>query len=221
MPSLKVPVAVNCSVRPLAIEGFAGVTLIDESVAAVTVSVVEPVIAPETALMVVDPAPTAEARPAAEIVAAPVFVELQVAEAVRFWVLPSLKVPVAVNCSVSPLAIEGFAGVTLIDESVAAVTVSVVEPVIAPETALMVVDPAPTAEARPAAEIVAAPVFVELQVAEAVRFWVLPSLKVPVAVNCSVSPLAIEGFAGVTLIDASVAAVTVSVIFPVTPLNTA
>ena len=49
----------------------------------------------------------------------------------------------------------------------------------------------------------------------------MPSLKVPVAVNCSVSPLAIEGFAGVTLIDASVAAVTVSVIFPVTPLNTA
>ena len=84
--------------------------------------------------------------------------------------MPSLKVPVAVNCSVSPLAIEGFAGVTLIDESVAAVTVSVVEPVIAPETALMVVDPAPTAEARPAAEIVAAPVFVELQVTEAVRF---------------------------------------------------
>jgi hypothetical protein len=222
VPSLKVPVAVNCWVNPLAIEWLAGVTLIDESVATVTVTVrvVEPEIAPETALMVVDPAPTVEARPEAEMVAAPVFVELQVTEAVRFWVLPSLKVPEAVNCSVSPLAIKGFAGVTLMEESVVAVTVRVVEPEIAPETALMVVDPVPTAEARPAAEMVAVPVFVELHVTEAVRFWVLPSLKVPVAVNCSVSPLAIEGLVGVTLTDASVAALMVSVIFPVTPLNT-
>ena len=68
------------------------------------------------------------------------------------------------------MAIEGFAGVTLIDASVAAVTVSVVEFEIAPETAVMVVVPVPTAEARPAAEMVAAPVFVELQVTEAVRF---------------------------------------------------
>ena len=68
------------------------------------------------------------------------------------------------------MAIEGFAGVTLIDASAAAVTVSVVEFEIAPETAVMVVVPVPTAEARPAAEMVAAPVFVELQVTEAVRF---------------------------------------------------
>ena len=42
--------------------------------------------------------------------------------------LLSLKVPVAVNCCVAPLAIDGFAGVTAIDCSVAAVTVSTVEP---------------------------------------------------------------------------------------------
>lgn len=51
------------------------------------------------------------------------------------------------------MAIEGFAGVTLIDESVAAVTVRVVEPEIAPETAVIVVVPAPTVEASPEAEI--------------------------------------------------------------------
>lgn len=84
--------------------------------------------------------------------------------------LPSLNVPVAVNCCVNPLAIEGLAGVTLMDVSVAAVTVRVVEPEIAPETAVIVVVPAPTVEASPEAEIVAAPVFVELQVTVDVRF---------------------------------------------------
>jgi hypothetical protein len=54
---------------------------------------------------------------------------------VKFCVELSEKVPVAVNCSVAPFAIEGFAGVTAIDTSVAAVTVRVVEPVIPPETA--------------------------------------------------------------------------------------
>ena len=39
------------------------------------------------------------------------------------------------SCSVAPLPIEGFAGVTAIDTSVAAVTVRVVDPVIPPETA--------------------------------------------------------------------------------------
>ena len=36
----------------------------------------------------------------------------------------------------------------------------------------------------------------------------LPSLKVPVAVNCTVVPLAIEELLALTLIDCSVAAVT-------------
>ena len=43
-----------------------------------------------------------------------------------------------------------------------------------------------------------------------VRFCVLLSLYVPVAVNCCVVPFAIDGFAGVTAIDCSVAAVTVN-----------
>ena len=46
-------------------------------------------------------------------------------ELVRFCVLPSLKVPVAVNCWVSPTATEGFAGVTATDFSVGAATVIV------------------------------------------------------------------------------------------------
>ena len=47
--------------------------------------------------MLVDPVPLPTASPAVLIVAAAVFEELQVAEFVRFCVVPSVNVPVAVN----------------------------------------------------------------------------------------------------------------------------
>ena len=135
--SEKVPVAMNCSVLPFAIEGFAGVTEIDTSVGAVTVTVrvVDPLTAPEAACILLVPAPTPVANPPAAIVATPVVCEVHIAVLVRFCVELSEKVPVAVNCWVALFAIEGFAGVTAIDTSVGAVTVNVVDPVIAPETA--------------------------------------------------------------------------------------
>ena len=102
---------------------------------------------------------------------------------VKFCVELSEKVPVAVNCCFVPLAIEGFAGVTAIDTSVAAVTVRVVEPVMPTETALIWLVPTPTAVAKPAAVIVATVVVTELQVAVPVKFCVELSEKVPVAVN--------------------------------------
>ena len=68
------------------------------------------------------------ATPAAVIVAVAGVPEDHVTELVRFWVLLSLKVPVAVNCCVAPLVKVGFAGVTAIDFNVAAVTVTVMEP---------------------------------------------------------------------------------------------
>ena len=52
------------------------------------------------------------ARPPAAIVATLVLEEDQATELVRFCVLPSLNVPVAVNCWVSPAAKVGVAGVT-------------------------------------------------------------------------------------------------------------
>ena len=84
----------------------------------------------------------------------------------------------------APLVIDGFAGVTAIDCSVAAVTVRVVEPLIAPDVALIVEVPTAAALARPAALIVAVVVVPEDQVTLDVRFCVVPSLNVPVAVNC-------------------------------------
>jgi hypothetical protein len=198
----------------LAIEGFAGVTAIDCNVAAVTVSKVEPLMDDDVAVIVEVPTPAPVARPEAPMVAVVVVPDDQATLDVRFCVVPSLNVPVAVNCCVAPLAIDGFAGVTAIDCSVAAVTVSKVEPLIAPDVALIVEFPTPAPVARPAALIVAVVVVPELHVTVLVRFCVVPSLNVPVAVNCSVAPLAIDGFAGVTAIDCSVAAVTVSKVEP-------
>jgi hypothetical protein len=212
--SEKVPVAVNCFVVLLAIDGFAGVTAIDTSVGAVavTVSVVEPLIAPEAALIVLVPAATPVANPPVVIVATLVVSEVHVAVLVRFCVELSEKVPVAMNCFVALLAIDGFAGVTVIDTSVGAVTVSSVVPSTAPEAASTLLVPVANPVANPPAVIVTTPVDCELQVTELVKFCVELSEKVPVAVNCSVLPFAIEGFAGVTATDTNVAAVTVSVV---------
>src|SRR5579871_4483423 len=199
--SVNVPVAVNCCVAPLPIDGFAGVTAIDFSVAAVTVNVVDPLIAPDVALIVLVPTPTPVANPPVVIVAVEVVPDAHVTDPVRFCVLLSLNVPVAVNCCVAPLPIDGFAGVTAIDFSVAAVTVNVVDPLIAPDVALIVLVPTPTPVANPPVVIVAVEVVPEAHVTDAVRFCVLLSLNVPVAVNCCVRPFAIDGFAGVTAMD--------------------
>jgi hypothetical protein len=79
-----------------------------------------------------------------------------------------------VNCCFAPWEIDGFCGVTAIDTSVAAFTVSDVEPDILPDVAVIVVDPAATEVARPfepvALLIDATPVLDELQVTVVVRF---------------------------------------------------
>lgn len=86
MPPEKLPVAVNCLVVATAMVGAAGVTAIDARIA--TVSVVEPDILPEVALMVVGPAATAVASPLVLMVAKPGADELQVTDEVRScWVL--------------------------------------------------------------------------------------------------------------------------------------
>ena len=124
------------------------------------------------------------AQPVGVIVATAVLEELHVAELVRFCVLPSLNVPVAVNCSVVPLAIEALAALMLIDCSVAAVTVKAMLFDVMPVwVALMFADLVLFAVARPLALTVATELLEEFHVAELVRFCVLPSVKVPVAVN--------------------------------------
>ena len=71
--------------------------LMDCSVAAVTVSVSEFDVMPFwAAVITVEPLPSPMANPLGLMLAAAGFEEVQVAELVRFWVLPSLNVPVAV-----------------------------------------------------------------------------------------------------------------------------
>ena len=70
--------------------GFAGVTAIDCSVAAVTVSTVEPTTGPNVALIVLLPTATPVAKPPAVMLATPGVADAQVTSAVRFCVLLSL-----------------------------------------------------------------------------------------------------------------------------------
>jgi len=113
--------------------GLAGVIARDTRVAGFTVSVVDPDMLPDAAVIVVDPAATEAASPEALIVTAPVLDEFQAACVVRSCVVLSENVPVTVNCRFVPLAIAGLAGVIARDTSVAADTVSVVVPEMLPK----------------------------------------------------------------------------------------
>ena len=98
--------------------------------------------------------------------------------------LPSLNVPVAANCSLVPFAIDGFGALTLIDFSTAAVTVSVTLFEVIPFwVAVMLLVPIAAPVAKPPAAIFTVAEFELAHVALSVRFCVLPSLNVPVAVN--------------------------------------
>ena len=77
----------------------------------------------------------------------------------------------AVNCWVSPLAIDGFAGVTAMETSVAAVTVRTAELLVTPaDVAVMFEAPTERALAWPEEVIVATAGVAELQLSVLVRF---------------------------------------------------
>ena len=83
-----------------------------------------------------------------------------------------------------PFAREALAALMVMDRSVAAVIVRTIELEVIPFwVAVIVLVPADAPVTRPAALIVATDVFDEFHVTEFVRFCVLPSLKVPVALN--------------------------------------
>src|SRR5271165_257180 len=152
----------------------------DTSVAAVTVNVVLPEMAPLVALIVVLPAFSADAKPAPLIVAVAVLDEAHVTLAVRFCVELSLYVPVAVNCCVPPAATDGFTGVTAIDTSVAAVTANAFTSVSTSEPVLTVTLLAPSA-AFPAMFTTAVALVAEFTVSEAT---LIPAPKLAVVTPC-------------------------------------
>ena len=175
----------NCWVIPCGTLAVCGLTAIDTSAAAATVRTVEPEIAPEVALMFDVPIPTLVANPVLLMVAVVVVPDAQVAVAVKFCVLLSVKVPVAVKCWVVPNAIDGVAGVTAIETSAAAVTVRVVLPETPFDAAVISVDPLPTVVASPCDPevllIVATLVVAELHCAVVVMSCVVPSVNLAVA----------------------------------------
>ena len=216
LPSENCPVAVNCTERPAEIEGFTGVMEIETRVAPVTVRLVIPVTPFWLALILVGPTAAAVTRPVAFTVAAAVE-DCQVAVEVRSNVLPSEKKPVALYCWVVPSGSVLPAGVTTILVSVAAVTFNVGGKVsLIPFTvALTTVLPTLVPVAKPVVVMVATPPGVVLHVATLVRSTVLPSEKVPVAVNCSCAPIGKSaGGSGVTVTACRVALVTLNVVEP-------
>jgi hypothetical protein len=155
LPSLNVPVALNLIEVPRAIRGFAGLMLMETRWAVETVSPVDPLIAPKSALIVLPPVATLVSRPWLLMVAAAGFEEVQTTEAVTSCVLLSLNVPVALNCFVVPTAILEFAGVTTIEIKVAPEIVSDAVPLTDPALAVIVATPVPTLVARPVESMVA------------------------------------------------------------------
>jgi hypothetical protein len=158
--------------------------VIETSAAGFTTSVADALIVPELMPIDVVPVPRLVASPAVAavllIVATVATVELHWPLCVRFWVVPSVKVPVAVNCCVVPNEIVAVGGLMAIETSAAAVTVSSVDPLIVPEVAEIVAVPCPTLVASP----IVAPVVLIVAVAGVsddhvtvvVRFCVLPSV---------------------------------------------
>jgi hypothetical protein len=138
--------------------------------------VAEAVIEPALAVMVAVPTPAPVANPVLPMVATAIDDELQLTALVRSCRLPSLYVPVAMNCWLVPFAIEPFTGLTETETRMGAVTATVTEFVIAPELALMLVDPSMFAVTNPAAVTGATAGNEDVHATEAVTSCVLPSL---------------------------------------------
>jgi hypothetical protein len=94
------------------------------SLAGVTESEADPEIEPELAAIVVEPTPPLTAAPPAPIVATPGAEDVHDTDVVITLVLPSVYVPVAMNCCEVPSAIEAVCGETATETSAAPVTVS-------------------------------------------------------------------------------------------------
>ena len=216
LPSVKLPVEVNCSVFATAIEGWTGVRAIETNVGGVTVNVVEPLIEPKLALIVVMPGSDVLASPWLLMVATAVLEEFQLTKVVRSCVLPSVKVPVALNCCFVPSGMETVGGVMVRNTKTGGVTVRIVEPLTEPKEAVIAVVPWARLVASPWLLMVATGVLEEFQLTALVRFRVLPSVKVPVALNCCFVPSRMEGLPGVTARDAKTGGVTVRVVEPLT-----
>jgi hypothetical protein len=229
VPSVYVPVAVNCCVRPTG-SSATGVTAIAVSCAAVTVNVAvaETLDEASVALIVVEPTPVEVARPFEPAVfdtwATVGSDASQAAVPVRSRLVESVYVPVAVNCCFAPSAMDGAGGVIASEVRRAAVTVKAVlaESPDPGSVAEMVVVPSPTVEASPrAAPVVDTVATLKTDVDQftlAVMSCVVASVYVPIAVNCWLVPSGTDAWSGVTAIETSCAELTVTTVLAAIPV---
>jgi hypothetical protein len=120
-----------------------------------------------------------------------------------------------VNCCVLPRGREGFAGVIVTLDKAAAPTVSVVELLNVPSTALIVVAPVASVLANPVELVVATVALEELQVTTVVRVSGLPLERFPMTANCCGVPLGTVLFVGDTTMEVIPVVVPVPVRFTV------
>ena len=187
-PSLKVPIAVNCWLVFCAMVGLPGKIVIDDRSAAFMVREVLPLTEADAAAMVRVPRFPPTARPLVVIEATRLSDDVQVTVSLMSCVVPSEKVPMAVNCWRTPKGIEAFAGVTTIEFSTALVTMRLAVPkIVSLAAAVIVTLPGAKPLTRPCVSIelliLTRLLADELHVTAFVMFCVLPSVKVPVAVN--------------------------------------
>lgn len=173
--SLKVPVAVNCLLVPTGMVELAGVTAIETRLAPLTVSDVVPLTVPEAAVIVVVPALTPLANPVEFTAATAPELELHVTDG-NGCVLPSSKLPTALNCTPVPSAIVGSDGLIAIEIRCAATTVKTVVSLTEPTVAVMVVEPDARVAASPEPLTVATDESDELQLTPPLKSELLPSL---------------------------------------------
>lgn len=224
LPSLKVPIAENCSVVFCAIVESAGRTAIDLRSMALTVAVTVLLIAPEVAVTVNDPMSLPVARPLTVIEATLAGEALHTTVPVMSCIELSENVPVAVNCCTVPRGISAANGVTLMEVRVALVTVRTAlwetDPELVVMLAVIVEVPVVNPMASPSAPctlMLTTDGFDEVQVTRPVAFSVVPLVSVPVAVNCTVVPGAIDVLVDETISLEIIGALTVRVMLPLTP----
>jgi hypothetical protein len=147
------------------------------------------------------------------------FDDVHSTEFVSFCVVPSASVPVATKPTEVPDATVPLPGEIVI--AVSASTVKLAVLLTPPSKQVMVAGPFDIPVTIPFPLIVATAVSDDVQLATVSICWVVPSLKLPTACNARFEFTAIPALAGVTVIDVSVAELTLSGADPLTPSNVA
>jgi hypothetical protein len=195
---------------PATIEAVAGPIEIPVSAGLVTVSMLDPVVPAEVALIFAVPIATPRTTPGLVILAVKGLLLDQVTVEVQSALVLFAKLHVALYWLIDkPATTEAVAGVTVMLSSGALVTVREAVPFTVPETAVIVAEPTATPVARPVLEMVAIDALLVVHVMVDGHAAVEPFAKVHVAEYCCVPDAAMDAVAGEMLIALSVLAVTV------------